>query len=99
VLDLITSKAGPGELLIKYFEQHYGNKRTAAGNLKRALLPIITQWVKTAWDYIDPAIITKSFKKCSISNDLDGMEDEALWAEQYDKSDTDKESDNMYEDM
>jgi len=34
-------------------------------------LPFITQWAKTAWDYINPAIITKSFKKCSISNDLD----------------------------
>ena len=43
---LITSKAGTWELLINYFKQHYGNERTAAGNLKWALLPIITQWVK-----------------------------------------------------
>jgi len=44
--------------------------------------------VKTAWCSSDPAIITKSFKKCSISNDLDGTEDDELWAEQYDKSNT-----------
>ena len=45
-------------------------------------------------------IITKSFKKYSINNDLDGMEDEVLWAEQYDKSDTDsdKEGGDMYDD-
>jgi len=55
----------------------------------------------TAWDSMDPNIITKSFKKCSISNDLDGMEDDVLWDEQYDKSDTDsaKEGDEMYDDM
>jgi len=45
-------------------------------------------------------MITKSFKKCSISNDLDDMEDEILWAEQYGKSntDSDEEGDNMYDD-
>ena len=54
-----------------------------------------------AWDYIDPTIITKSFKKCCISNDLDVTEDDVLWDEQHDKSDTDsdKEGDEMYDDM
>ena len=51
----------------------------------------------------DPTIITKSFKKCTISNDLDldGSEDDVLGAEQYDKSDTDsnQEGDDMYDDM
>ncbi|KAK2143665.1 hypothetical protein LSH36_823g01024 [Paralvinella palmiformis] len=40
---------------------------------------------------------TKSFKKCSISNDLDGTEDDVLLAEQYDRSDTDEEGDDMYD--
>jgi len=39
---------------------------------------LVTYWVKTAWDKIDPAIITKSFMKCSISNDFEGIEDEVL---------------------
>jgi len=42
----------------------------------------------------DPTIITKSFKKCSISTYLDGMEDEVLWAEHYDKSDTDSDEES-----
>jgi len=46
-------------------------------------------------ELIDPTIITKSFKKCSISKDLDVTEDDVLWAEQYDKSDTDKEGNGM----
>jgi len=61
-----------------YFKKHYGNERTAADNLKRLSLLIITQWMKMAWDSIDPAIIIKSFKKCSISNYLDGVEN-ILW--------------------
>ena len=35
-----------------------------------------------------------------ISNDLDGMEDDVLWAEQHDKSDTDldEQGDDKYDD-
>jgi len=86
---------------LPYFKQHYGNKHTTGGNLSGPSLPIITQWIQTAWDAMDPAIITKSFNKYSISNYLDGMEDEVLWAEQYDKSDTDsdEEGDYMYDNM
>ena len=74
----INSKLGTWELLINYFKQHYRTERIAAGNLKHPSLPIVTQWVKMAWDSIDPAIIiiTKLFKKCSISNHLDGTEDD-----------------------
>ena len=43
----------------------------------------------------------QSFKKCSFSNDLGGAEDDILWEEQHDKSDTDsnEEGDDMYDDM
>jgi len=37
-------------ILINYFARHYRNERTAIGNLKQWSLPIITQWVKIAWD-------------------------------------------------
>ena len=48
----------------------------------------------------DPSIISKSLKKCSISNDLDGTEDDVLSAEEYDKSDTDSDEEgvDMYDD-
>jgi len=54
--------------------------------------------MRTTWDSIDPAIITKSFKKCSLSNNLDDMEDDVLWDEQPDKSDSEEEGDSMYDD-
>ena len=52
--------------------------------------------MNTAWDSIDPAIINK----WSISNDLDGTDNDVLWDEQHDKSDmdSDKEGDKMYDD-
>ena len=44
-----------------------------------------------------PAIISKSFKKCSICNDLDCTEDDELWDEHHDKSE--EEGDKMCDDM
>jgi len=37
--------------------------------------------VKRAWDNISNNIITYSFKKCGISNALDGSEDDAIYEE------------------
>ena len=43
-----------------------------------------------AWNNIDPPIIIKSFKKCCISNALDGSEDSILYEDDSnDESDTD----------
>ena len=33
-------------------------------------------WVKQAWDLVTPEIVKKSFKKCGISNAMDGTEDD-----------------------
>ena len=41
--------------------------------------------------YAHAEIRTQVVVKYSISNDLDGTEDDVLWAKQYDKSDTDSE--------
>ena len=35
-----------------------------------------------AWQDIDPAIIVKVFKKCCISNALDGSDDDILFEEE-----------------
>ena len=46
-------------------------------------------------------MIQKSFKKCSISNNLDGTEDDTLWTDVRDDShDTDvKDEDDAYDDL
>ena len=60
---------------------------TPAGNLKKPTLPTVGTWIKESWDDIPPEIIVRSFLKCSISNALDGAEDDVLF-----DSETDGES-------
>ena len=41
--------------------------------------PEICEWILQAWEELDPQIIIRSFLKCSLTNKLDGTEDDALW--------------------
>ena len=45
------------------------------GNRRAPSKSLILKWIKQPWDAISPDIIRKSFKKCEISNALDGSED------------------------
>lgn len=61
----------------------------ATSRIKRASLLQVAGWVAAAWDAIpETLMIVRSFKKCSISNALNGTEDSALF-----EDDSDKESD------
>ena len=51
---------------------------TAGGRIKKPDLLLITQWIKKAWNDIDPAIIVKGFKMC-LTNNMDGTEDDVIW--------------------
>jgi len=51
--------------------------------------------VSAAWKAIPDSIIFKHFKKCCISNALDGSEDDILWEDDgEDKDDSDWVTDN-----
>jgi len=51
--------------------------------------------VSAAWKAIPESIIVRSFKKCCISNALDGSQDEILWEDDgEDKDDSDRVTDN-----
>ena len=52
---------------------------TPKGNVRSTSQIIVVEWVKNPWDSISPTIIVRSFKKCGISNKLDGSEDDMLW--------------------
>lgn len=72
---------------------------TKGGHMKKVDLVTICSWVLKAWNSLDTDIIVKSFKKCCISNAMDGSEDDALWEDlcenrhNDDDSDSDDESD------
>ena len=61
---------------------------TARGNLKRASLQQVCQWVLAAWDDIPAAMVSKAFLKCGISNAMDGSQDDILWEEDPTEEDT-----------
>ena len=48
-------------------------------------------WIKQAWESVIPEVIRKSFKKCGISNALDGSEDGIF----NDNDDTESEFDGF----
>ena len=51
--------------------------------------------VSAAWEAIPESIIVRFFKKCCISNALDGSEDDILWEDDgEDKDDSDWVTDN-----
>ncbi|CAI9738096.1 Hypothetical predicted protein [Octopus vulgaris] len=47
--------------------------------MKRPTIAEVCEWVKKSWGDVRPEIIVKAFKKCGISNALDGTEDDALF--------------------
>jgi len=57
-------------------------------------LVTVCEWVRDAWQQLDPAIIRKAFLKCGISNALDGTEDDYLWHEPDSVQETSDDSDD-----
>jgi hypothetical protein len=51
---------------------------TGTGKIKFAAPSEVTRWVLAAWKAIPESIIVRSFKKCCISNALDGSEDDIV---------------------
>jgi hypothetical protein len=61
----------------------------------RAAPSEVAPWVSAAWKAIPESIIVRSFKKCCISNALDGSEDDILCEDDgEDKDDSDWVTDN-----
>lgn len=65
---------------------------TTTGKIKKAPVSTVAHWVSNAWKKIDAPLIIKSFKKCSISNALDGTEDDAFWEDREEEADEEADS-------
>lgn len=102
----LTSQLQPLDVSInkpfKVFMREEWNKWMAAGNhdltptgrMKRPTITQVCEWVKRSWDSVKEEIVVQSFKKCGISNALDGSEDCILYedSEESDVSDCDQMS-------
>ncbi|KAJ9584096.1 hypothetical protein L9F63_021568 [Diploptera punctata] len=51
----------------------------SSGQLKKPSFTQICEWIVAAWDLVPQNMVTKSFKVTSISNAMDGTEDDTLW--------------------
>ncbi|CAG8829185.1 5596_t:CDS:2, partial [Gigaspora margarita] len=71
-----------------------GSGKTKKGNLKRAELRTVCEWVLAAWAEINPEIICRAFRKCSISNAMDGSEDNEIYYDEILDNKTDGVKEN-----
>ena len=67
---------------------------TKGGRMRKTDLPTICGWIKKVWEELPPAIIQRAFLKCSISNNMDGTEDDLLWEDEMGEADERGESDD-----
>ena len=70
---------------------------TKGGRMRKADLPTICGWIKKVWEELSPAIIQRAFLKCSISNSMDGTQDDLLWEDEMGEADESGESDDDLE--
>ncbi|KAG8235949.1 hypothetical protein J437_LFUL016271 [Ladona fulva] len=64
--------------------------------MKRPSISEVCEWVKKSWEDIKAEVIVKSFKKCGISNALDGTEDDALFKEGDTSDDRNSSDDDFF---
>ena len=76
-------KARLSEQYDRWISDH-ARELTASGKIKRAPPHVVAHWVSSAWTSIPAELVAKSFKKCCISNALDGMKDKLLWDDDED---------------
>ncbi|XKL67191.1 hypothetical protein PGB90_010611 [Kerria lacca] len=52
--------------------------RTETGKIKKASPSKIAEWVSTTWGKISENLIRVLCKKCCVTNNLDGIEDDVV---------------------
>lgn len=84
VLDVVVNKPFKDHLRQLYTDWLLkGNHAlTPSGKLKKAPVSLLAEWILTAWRRISPESIVSGFKKCCISNAMDGTEDDIIWQEE-----------------
>ena len=81
-LDVCINKLFKDRLREKWqlWMSHGDFELTKDGNLKKPQYNLICKWILKVWKDIPSEMIIKSFKKCGISNALDGTEDDLLYS-------------------
>ena len=95
VMDVVCNRPFKQEMRKRWNEWFFSGAPsfTASGNRRKVDLETICKWIQLSWDSVSEAIIIKGFKKCCLSNAMDGSEDDIIW--QDDISDVGNEDDDM----
>ena len=78
VADVIFNKPFKGkmkELYQSWISDDSNMTRTAAGNLRAPSREVMVQWIIESWRSIPNDMVSRGFKSCGITNNLDGSED------------------------
>lgn len=98
-LDVVLNKPFKDRVRALYSEWMAGdNPRTPTGRLRRPPLATVSGWVSEAWRSLPEEMVVRAFKKCCISNALDGTEDDMLWEAASERQSSSEESCDSSED-
>ena len=95
-LDVSINKSFKSKMRAKW-QQWFLSESAGQEKPQRASLEVATTWISEAWNEVDEELIRKAFKKASISNKLDGSEDDKVY-EHEDDATKDEESDEDADD-
>ena len=62
--------------------QSAGNGLTPTGRSKKASIAQVCDWILRSWNVAKKEVVAKSFKKCSISDAMDGAEDNEIYQDE-----------------
>lgn len=81
VLDVVVNKPFKDHLRQQYSDWLLAGNHslTPTGKIKKPSIQQLAGWISTAWQRITPESIVRGFKKCFISNAMDGSEDDVCW--------------------
>ena len=66
----------------KLWMQSAGNDLTPIGRIKEASIAQVCDWILRLWNSVKKEVVVKSFKKCGISNAVDGTEDVEIYRDE-----------------
>jgi hypothetical protein len=80
VLDVVVNKPFKDHLKRQYSNWLHSADQTynPTGRMKKPTVSVLCEWVLESWNAISSDSIIHGFKKCCISNNLDGTEDDML---------------------
>ena len=83
-LDVCINKPFKDGLRVKWQEWMIAGEhtQTASGRMCKADLNVICGWMKEAWNHIQMEMMKTYFRKCCITNTIDGTKDDDIWEEE-----------------